>query len=57
MLEVELWKAAAVPAKLPCTLAGSPMRSVAFFTPVTASLSALPGARSKETVMAGIWPA
>ena len=52
-----IWNAAAVPAKLPCTLVGKPMRSMAFFTPVTASLSALPGAMSNDTVMAGIWPA
>jgi len=38
-------------------LAGMLTSCDAFCTPSTASLSALPGAKSKDTVMAGIWPA
>ena len=33
-----------------------PTSSLACWTPVTASLSALPGAMSKEMVTAGTWP-
>src|SRR5208282_3234670 len=57
MFELDVWKAAAVPAKLPVTPTGRASRSVADLSAATASLSALPGARSNDRVIAGIWPA
>ena len=57
MFLVDSSNAAAVPWKLPWMESGMPIASLAWRMPLTASDSALPGARSKEMVTAGIWPA
>ena len=55
-LASEVWKAAAVPWKLALMAAGIWMRCSMRLTALTASPSALPGARLKLTTVEGNWP-
>ncbi len=50
------WKVRAVPAKVPWTEAGMPMRFSAASMVATASDSDLPGGRLNERVVATKWP-
>src|SRR5580698_9316230 len=55
-LLVELWKACAVPWKEPCSPCGKARSRCTLLIDATASLSAVPGFRLKDTVTAGSWP-
>src|SRR5580658_2271529 len=55
-LSRDSWKALAVPAKVPCMVAGTPMVSMECLIAASASPSAYSGGRLKEIVEAAKWP-